>query len=115
MDSSAACQSCALFTTMTLLSLRISKMPAKSKKRKAQLINAGIRISGKKKVEDDEEDAVIHDDEDDWHEGEDFNGYDFNADSDNNMDSNDDEDPINVPILKKEKASQIGTFKEKID
>jgi hypothetical protein len=33
----------------------------------------------------------------------------------NNMDSNDDEDPINVPNLKKEKASQIGTFKEKID
>jgi hypothetical protein len=69
-----------LFTTMTWLSLRISKMPAKSKKRKAQLINGGIRISGEKKVQDDEKDAVIHDDEDDWHEGEGLNGYDFNAD-----------------------------------
>jgi hypothetical protein len=44
-----------------------------------------------------------------------INGHNFNADSDNNMDSNDDEDPINVPNSKKEKASQIGTFKEKID
>ncbi len=71
--------------------------------------------SAGEKVQDDEEDAVIHDDEDDWHEGEDFNGYDYNADSDNNMDSDDDEEPINVPNSKKEKASQIGTFKEKID